>query len=217
MKTLIFSDTHLSHKFDRKRFDILLDLINSVDQVIINGDFWDNYLTTWDKFLNSEWNQLFPLLKQKKTIYIFGNHDKEDWMDHRKSLFSDTTDYKTVVTAGSLKLLIQHGDLIAPSIEEMHPFVLLHERVVKATIRIYDSFASIFGSLYFKLGVLRNIQMRNWAIKNLKENQILVCGHTHLLEYNLNSKFVNTGLIRFGILQYLIVEDESLNLIDRRY
>ena len=45
MKTLIISDTHLYHVFDKRKFFLLKKLFSSVDQVILNGDFWDGYRT----------------------------------------------------------------------------------------------------------------------------------------------------------------------------
>jgi predicted MPP superfamily phosphohydrolase len=88
MQTLIFSDTHLTKGFNRKKYEFLREIIEPVDRVIINGDFWDGYLTSFDKFVNSEWQKLFPLLKEKQTIYLYGNHDKTKWCDSRVNLFS---------------------------------------------------------------------------------------------------------------------------------
>jgi len=55
MKTLIFADTHLTEKFDVKLFDYIAPLALKADQIIINGDFWDSYLTSFDQFMSSSW------------------------------------------------------------------------------------------------------------------------------------------------------------------
>src|SRR3990170_7877882 len=89
MKILVFSDSHLTDKFEEKKFDFLKKIIRQSDLVIINGDFWDGYLTTFSRFISSDWNKLFPLLKSKKTIYIYGNHDRESYIDRNAKLFSD--------------------------------------------------------------------------------------------------------------------------------
>jgi len=68
MKILIFSDTHLTSKFDQEKFDFLKKIVNSSDRVIINGDFWDSWFTNFDDFVKSRWNKLFPLLKKKNTM-----------------------------------------------------------------------------------------------------------------------------------------------------
>lgn len=71
MKTLIFSDTHLTKKFDLKKFLFLKRIIESADQVIINGDFWDSWFSDFNGFLKSGWKDLFHSLKEKETIYIY--------------------------------------------------------------------------------------------------------------------------------------------------
>lgn len=71
MKTLIFSDTHLTSKVHKKTFSFLEDLISQVDKVIINGDFWDSYKTSFDEFIDSGRKKLFDLLLQKDAIYLF--------------------------------------------------------------------------------------------------------------------------------------------------
>ena len=103
MNILVFSDTHLYLPFDGKKFNFLKKIISDSDQVIINGDFFDDYMISFDEFIKSPWNQLFPLLKKKKAIYIFGNHDQEKFSDKRLNLFSDVqvTSYKLQVTGSS--------------------------------------------------------------------------------------------------------------------
>ena len=67
MKILVFSDTHLTDVFDAARFEAMAKMIDEVDQVIINGDFWDGYIIKFSEFIESGWNQLFPLLKQNPS------------------------------------------------------------------------------------------------------------------------------------------------------
>jgi len=86
-KILIFSDTHISRRFSQKKFELLENIISDVDQVIINGDLWDDTKTTFDDFVNSPWSKLFPLLKNKNAIYIHGNHDMQHKSDNRVKLF----------------------------------------------------------------------------------------------------------------------------------
>src|SRR3972149_6125144 len=80
--TAIISDTHLTAKFDKAKFEYLKTLFSKYEEVIINGDFWSYYSCTFDEFLKSKWNALFPFMKAK-TIYIHGNHDREKWCDER--------------------------------------------------------------------------------------------------------------------------------------
>src|SRR5689334_5828739 len=88
MKLLIFSDSHLSARFDEAKYNYLRWIITHADKVVINGDFWDRDLTTFDQFVNSDWRKLFPLLLSKATTYIYGNHDWKGYCDERVNLFS---------------------------------------------------------------------------------------------------------------------------------
>lgn len=217
MKTLIFSDTHLGRRFDRKLFVKLTELIKSVDKVVINGDFWDYHLVSWNRFLSSKWNELFPLLKSKHTVYTFGNHDPARLMDERMNLFSDVQTVSFELKTRSQDFVIQHGNLIAPTIDETHPVVLHNKKLVGLSYWIYDYFTHKLGFKFLRLGKPKNEKMKHWALENLRKDQILVCGHSHVMESDLHNRFVNTGLVRFGFMEYMIVEDDGFRLEDQRY
>lgn len=91
MKILIFSDTHLTNQFETHKYEFLQKIIGEHDRVIINGDFWDSWLTDFDSFIKSKWNKIFPLLLEKNTIYIHGDHDPSQMCDERTNLFSITS------------------------------------------------------------------------------------------------------------------------------
>ena len=70
MKILLFSDSHLRIRFEQKKFNFLKRIIYEADKVIILGDFWEGSLETFDRFVNSDWKNLFPLLKEKHTVMM---------------------------------------------------------------------------------------------------------------------------------------------------
>src|SRR3989338_7051902 len=109
MHTLIFSDTHLSHRFHPSKFSLLKKIISRSNQVVINGDFWDSYTTTFDRFIHSPWKDLFPLLKSKHAVYLYGNHDPKNLSDHRVSLFSDNQLDEHRLPWKKFTLVIHHG------------------------------------------------------------------------------------------------------------
>ncbi len=59
--------------------------------------------------------------------------------------------------------------------------------------------------------------MKKYAAKNLEKNEILVTGHTHCAEFSPEKKYINNGLIRHGVGQYLLVENDTMRLIDENY
>lgn len=221
MKTIIFSDVHLTKKFDKKKYLFLKNIINDADHVIINGDFWDHYITRFDQFVKSEWKRLFPDLKNKGAVYVFGNHDRKKWTNKNVSLFSEIQTEQYEFKNGSNNLIIEHGNKIIPSLDE--------KRIAKFSIRPINFAAAktrnalervglyVLGNKYFKIEKKANKKLKKHSLKNLKPHEILVCGHTHLAEFDLKNKFINTGLIRHGIGQYIKIENEKIELISQNY
>lgn len=122
VSTFVFSDTHFTCKVDRPRLDVLKQLIQQHDQVVINGDFIDGYLVTFDDYVRSGWSELFPLLA-KKTVYIYGNHDKKEYSGQRVRLFSHSQTTHQMIPVAGVEVRIEHGDRIAPSFDSMLPGV----------------------------------------------------------------------------------------------
>ncbi len=130
-RVLIFSDTHLLSQFEPAKFEFLKQIIKQVDRVVINGDFWDLAGGNFSEFLASKWQKLFPLLKEKKTVYLYGNHDPKRLCDHRVELFSEQQAEQLWLKTGNRELLIRHGCYLAPSGDIAHPR-LLANRPMKA-------------------------------------------------------------------------------------
>ncbi|MFI5240838.1 MAG: metallophosphoesterase [Microgenomates group bacterium] len=211
MRILVFSDTHLTDNFEEKRYKFLKKIIENSDQVIINGDFWDGYVTDFDKFTKSEWSNLFSLLKSKKTTYLFGNHDKPEFSDRRTSLFSTEQQQSVSIKTRVDNLIIEHGDKYLPFIDAK----LSRKNIPKSFARHsldYESFlirnfgTTLIKNLYQKY----NNAIKEKSAPHLKNKDVLVCGHTHLLEIDLKAKFINSGLINYGLGQYLLIEGDKI-------
>lgn len=209
MRLVIFSDSHLSVNFDAEYFAYFKDIISTADQVIINGDFWDRYLCSFDEFLNSKWSALFPLLKSKHTIYLFGNHDEQKYSDSRTELFSDQQVHQIGITVDGIKLHIEHG----------HHIALISSGDEPGTYQKLFVMLESFGRKYIPGSYLTNRilqslneQMKLWAHQNLLPDQILVCGHTHIQEKAVQSQFLNSGLNCYGFKQYISITDSVIEL-----
>ena len=215
MHTIIISDLHLTRRFDKKKYNFLKKIIEESDQVIINGDLWDYYFLSFHQFIKSPWSQLFPLLKEKRTIYLFGNHDQKKWCDSRVNEFSIKQGDRFSIKVNQTSLQIEHGNLIAPAQDDIYPWITQF----RSTIAIFIILARRL--LQSKAGKQRlkkfNTIMIEWWKNNRKLNQWLVCGHSHVKEYNSSERFINTGYIGYGIGQYLKIDDDGFQLIEDRY
>jgi predicted phosphodiesterase len=218
MKILIFSDTHLTDKPDPKRMAFLKKIINKTDRVIINGDFWDGMFIGFDQFLASPWQELFPLLKKKNTIYIYGNHDKKERCDERVSLFSNHQAENHLLLLKDKTLLITHGHNLSLSFTKTVNILKIWRPLLKLQSRLDHFLAKTFGRKYLYWSRKKyNQEIEEKSKKLLEKNQILVCGHTHLAQKDPDRGFINLGCLNFGLGQYLIIEDNKLKFYDVNY
>ncbi len=213
MKLLIFSDSHLSARFDPAQYNYLHWIISHADKVVINGDFWDRDLCTFDQFVNSDWRKLFPLLLSKHTTYIYGNHDHHAYSDERVNLFSTSQGQVLDINADGRKLHIEHGNKIA----------FIHDRCTES--KLHSIWASdrdllsrmvsdrIFNAVFGHY----NREMAAWAEQNLPADTTLVCGHTHIQQNDIRHQFVNSGFNKYGYGQYLLVDNGQLKLMHVHY
>ncbi len=218
MTTVIFSDTHLTDKFEVKKFLFLKKMINSADRVIINGDFWEGYITTFDKFIKSRWNQLFSLLRSKKAVYIYGNHDKKTMSDSRVNLFSEVQAEKIKIKVGRWKCLVEHGDRISPSGDAKYSWFPINKYSISIMLFFYQIMLYLFKERFLCWYHQSHlVQMKKWIKENLSKKTILICGHAHLPIIDLDSRFINTGFIRYGYGQYLTITSEKFELVKEFY
>lgn len=215
---LIFSDTHFTKKVDKKRLEYLKKLISNVDRVIINGDLWDSLFITFDDFINSGWSELFPLLKKKRAVYIYGNHDKKDFTDDRVYMFSSTQCVNYKLNVSGVDYYFSHGDDLNPSFtritKKVFPYV---PKFVFQVHYIFERFLTkTFGYKYTSLIHKRfNVELKETSKERLKKNAIYVCGHTHHVEDDSTNRFVNTGYFDFGVANYLLIDNKGKYTLKR--
>lgn len=217
MKTLIVSDIHLTHIFDEKKFLFLENLFSSFEKIILNGDFWDGYSTTFDRFISSRWNALFPLLKKKGAIYLYGNHDKKHFSDERTSLFSISQKDSHVIELKSLTYHVEHGHILYPASDGILP---ISRKFFGYLNFIFQRFEYLFVRY---LGSPHNFILKaaNRTIKKkLRIQQFphwYLCGHTHFAEFDSHNKFANSGFVQYGKATYLIADSSGLSLRTKSY
>jgi predicted phosphodiesterase len=214
-KILVISDTHLSHIFQPAKFEALKRIIGESDQVVLNGDFWEGYLTTFDRFVNSPWQELFPLLKERDTAYLYGNHDLEDSSDRRRDVFSTFQGDTLELESGGRTFHFQHGHRIAPTWGGDHPPVprfllgLVPKIEANGLLRREPQFLKRYQKY--------NDLMKAWIPDHLEGQKILLCGHSHLAELNLDRRYANSGVNKWGLIQYLIIEEGNVVPHTERY
>lgn len=220
MKTLIFSDTHLSTAFDPVFFDQLVEMIQGADQVIINGDFWDAYLTTFDEFVNSQWQQLFPILKSKNTFYIYGNHDLAEFSDERVSLFSVSQQEYFGFKSGGVAFHVEHGHRLQAPLSSYVPLLSQQQKrmvnrlalqlpIVKELYRFVEHFWDLLDHI--------KIQKHIKKARHNSNYDYFIFGHTHIPVHNRELGYANPGVCQKNIIRFLKIDEGSVELVERWY
>jgi predicted phosphodiesterase len=226
MKTIILSDTHLTEKFNPKKFEFLSNVISQADKLIINGDFWDGYYTKFDNFVNSQWQELFPILQNKETVLVLGNHDKLKYADDRiHNIFHEVVDEHRF-TLNNITYIVNHGEKLVGNIDEKYPMPKSLEKVVRKVSLGFLAFEGAFTKRYgrrfysaYKMHKLINMNkpLHKYTSENIAEDEFMLTAHTHIPELLPEQRFANSGFIRYGLANYLIVDESGVELIDTRY
>lgn len=218
MKTLIISDTHLTTVFDLRKYQCLRKIISKYDRLIINGDFWDRYFCTFQEFVSSKWQKLFPMMKSKKAIYITGNHDPIRLVSEKANSFCNSVCEQYFVEGEKYRFQIEHGHKIIPSPEILYPHLFDYKFIAKINTAINTVCIKIMGKRWYKIrNRVANLKCKDWTEANLKQNEFLILGHTHFQECDMRAHYANSGVINHGLLQYLVVENDAVIIFDERY
>jgi len=222
MKTLVFSDTHLTVKFNQKQYNKLVTLIDSVDRVIINGDFWEGLYISFEQFLKSEWSNLFHLLKSKEAVYIYGDHDNKKLSDNRVYKFCGVATNEYLLKTQNTNFYFTHGEkFLFPKQkkgkERWRKAQKIAFKVETITGRCIQLIVfTLFGPNFFpKIFNKMDVKTR---LKITKKDNLLVCGHSHTPQYNKKLNFVDTGFFNYGWANYMIIEaNGSFKLKQEKY
>lgn len=220
MKILIFSDTHLTKNFEPRKFQYLKKIISKADKVIINGDFWDGYSIKFDQFISSKWKKLFPILKSKNTIYIYGNHDEPEKSDKRVNLFSDKAVNHYSLSIDDEEYHFIHGHSILKTIGMRYPF-LAKPFFNYLSTRYFKFSSAIFKDKFWRKK--RYYKCNNIIYRLMLEKgwDYLFAGHVHL-QQNIDNRFFNPGILNHGLAQYIVIDTKKsrkdrIRLFNNRY
>ena len=220
-RTVVFSDTHLPPVVEPARLRYLARISSWADKIFILGDLWDSSLCTFDQFVNSNWQVLFPIWQDREAEYFFGNHDPEEICDERVNYFSVRQHQSLDTEIEGLKLHFEHGHRIVrthnPLLDWIARFRLGTDPVGYHLLRwVAPKALRVLGPWAVKF--------RDWGgtqklegIARQDPERIFVCGHTHAAVLDLKNRYGNCGFIDFGWGQYLLIEDGKIQLIQERY
>ncbi len=224
MNILIISDLHIDNgdsfgTFQWKGSELISEIefiINkySIDNVILNGDIFEllKYRMGDIKKANPK---LFKFFGRKDFIFIKGNHD----------IFNPTglNHYQITNSSGQV-IHIEHGHLadwfngskIGYIISKTGFNLLKKLKNSKWTMDLYLKIVALDDQINHIPKKYNRIKYLSYALKLLKEYDVVILGHTHKLEshhtYYLNKKkrYLNCGSCSMGRFQGIILDTETL-------
>lgn len=221
MRILIFSDSHLYTPVDPLKLEFLKKIIKGADRVIINGDFYDSYMNTFEEFINSGWKELFPLLKSKHAVYIYGNHDSRKYSDKRVEQFCDIQAERYKIKTDKKTFIFEHGHKTRVTADVSHniPLKWLHMAIVVGHVA-RQLMVSLFGRFFLWLRFSyrnNNSKRRIMEMYEPKDDEVYIIGHNHWGEIDLKNHFASSGAVLYGYAQYLTIDDGEISLHEGWY
>lgn len=216
MRTLVFSDTHLTGHFDQAQCHYIAKLVKSVDQVVLNGDFWDGYLSTYADFAKA-WQPLLDALAQPNTLYLPGNHDRLEWLNKKKVQFATVVEDELELSIGSNRYRILHGDHIAPEFDDRHPsvtrsFAQMYWMVV--WLRKHWLLGVVMRWYHFQVSKRFERMLIEFASAKASQNEQFIFGHTHLTANLPEKHYLNPGISTPQVMRYILIDEHGYEFFE---
>jgi predicted phosphodiesterase len=224
MNILILSDLHIDthdnfgiFQWDEMELIMHIEQIRdhySIDKIIFNGDTFELFKYSLDEIKNSN-PVLMQYFKDKDFVFIKGNHD----------MLNDVgVDYYKMTNSSGQIIHIEHGHnadwLDGTSTGRAlcrFGFSLLKKiSHFKSLLNIYFNIVAINDQINHIPKKYNTIKYLTYALKLLKDNDVVILGHTHKLEahhtYYLNKKkrYLNCGTCSLGRFQAIVMDTETL-------
>lgn len=224
MNILIFSDLHIDTgdtfgTFQWKEKDLIYQIEKirrsfSVNKIILNGDIFELLKYRFEDIKKAN-SRLIKYFAQKDFIYIKGNHDV---------LNSFGLNYYQITNSHGQTIHIEHGhqadwfngSKFGQTISKIGFSLLKTLSGSKMLMDIYLRIVTYEDHINHIPKKYNRIKYLSYALRLLKEHDMVILGHTHKLEshhtYYLNKKkrYLNCGSCSMGRFQAILLDTERL-------
>jgi predicted phosphodiesterase len=225
MNILVLSDLHIdscdhfgTFQWNELEFIGQLEYLrhhHAIDKVIFNGDVFEMVKYNY-KVLESANPGLIKYFKENDFVFIRGNHDIKNKM---------AIDHFDVLNSSGQKIHIEHGHkadwLNGTRIGRMFGVFGLsllkrmskNSRAMKIYIKRVENHENLINNFPKKYNTIKYL---TYALKLLKEHDVVIFGHTHKLEVhntkylNRKKRYLNSGTCSLGRFQCIIMDTETL-------
>ena len=224
MNILVLSDLHIDTcdnfgTFQWDEMDLIMQLegireIHNIDKVIFNGDVFELLKYTYEDIRKAN-PTLMRYFSDNDFVFIKGNHDivNDFGLDHY-----DITNSKgqTIHIEHGHNADWINGTRFGRAIGRLALSLLKRMTHSKLMMDFYFWIVGLEEQINNIPKKYNTIKYLTYALKLLKEHDVVILGHTHKLEshhtYYLNKKkrYLNTGACSLGRFQGIIMDTESL-------
>ena len=224
MTVLIISDLHIDagDRIGTFHWD-QQELVNHIEKmrqrynlarIIFNGDTFEHLKYSQEE-INKANGSLIKYFRNKDFVFINGNHD----MFYEKGV-----DYYHITNSSGQVIHIEHGHHA-----DWYNGSRLGRRMSKFGFSLLKKFsgAEVLRKTYFRIISIQEslnrvpkkyntLKYLTYAMKLLKDYDVVILGHTHKLEshhtYYLNKKkrYLNCGSCSLGRFQGIVIDTETL-------
>jgi predicted phosphodiesterase len=224
MNILVLSDLHIDAcdnfgTFQWNETDLIRHIekvreIYSIDKVILNGDVFELIKYTYEEIKKAN-PVLMRYFSDNKFIFIRGNHDIINY---------NARDYYDITNSQGQTIHIEHGhnadwlngNKLGRAIGKFGLTMLKKLSHHKWLMKIYFKMVTLEDEINHIPKKYNTIKYLTYALKLLKDHDVVILGHTHKLEshhtYYLNKKkrYLNSGACTLGRFQCIIMDTETL-------
>ncbi len=224
MIILVLSDLHIdTHDafgiFQWNEMELIMQIermrdLYSINKVIFNGDTFELYKYRLDEIRKSN-PIISEYFKDKDFIFIKGNHD----------MLNDVgIDHYQITNSNGQSIHIEHGHnadwldgtKFGRALCKYGLSFLKKISHNKLLLDIYFKIIATSDAIYHIPKKYNTIKYLTYALKLLKDHDVVILGHTHKLEahhtYYLNKKkrYLNSGSCSLGRFQAIVMDTETL-------
>lgn len=226
MNLMVLSDLHIGNNdhfetfvWRPEEFILAIEKMKyeeNIDKIILNGDVFELYKYSFDEIMSSNKLLVDYLLNNKDIIYLKGNHD---------AICPFGQESFTVENSKGKILHIEHGHSadfmngthLGRKIQTFGFNLLRPLSEIGLVYRIYQKIHLMGEAINKVPKKYDSIRYLTYALKLLKNNDVVILGHTHKIEshktYYLNNKkiYINCGSCSMGRFQGVLINTETLN------
>jgi len=161
------------------------------------------------------------LLKAKNTVYLFGNHDKEHFMDERIKLFSNFQGLNYELISGNKTFHFQHGHLLSPAYDK-YPLIKNNElsrplfQLIMWILRFFKPIRLMQHDWEYHGAFIRLKKYIEDVEKRFEKNHYYIFSHSHLHKVVPRLNLINLGVFQPKRRHFLLIKDGKIFRIPKK-